>query len=133
MKSTYVAYVPSVVTLICAFIMIGCAADVFRTPTRYTPAAGERDTFILAEDVIVTPISSFRRSLTKGSIWRYVGRVPQGAVYQIKDDVFSLVGRHAHEAYCVISGNSELVGFYLPGEQAFAPLQSSVRLPVQQK
>src|SRR5258707_1299217 len=87
-------------------------------------------TLVISQDVIVIPTSGYPRVLKAGSTWKYVGRVPQGSVFAIKDDVFMLEGRHHHEAQCVISNDQRVVGFYLPVEKAFASIQQPVQLPL---
>lgn len=107
--------------------LAGCATEVYRVPTQFSPAAaGER--IVMAREVSVTPSTGYTRVIKAGSRWRYVGRVPQGKVYAVQDDVFMLEGKNMHEAYCVVDDRSMLVGFYLPVEQAFAPLTPPVAL-----
>ncbi len=85
---------------------------------------------VVTQQLDVYPSSGYVRTIKKGSIWKYVGRVPQGRVYAIQDDVFMLEGKHMHEADCVVDKDAKLVGFYLPVEQAFMPNSSPVQLPV---
>lgn len=113
--------------------LTGCATEVSRISTRFSPAAGTDSRFIVVtKEVVVTPSSGYSSTLKAGSTWEYVGRIPEGDVYRIQDDVFMLEGKHMHEAYCVIA-NKELVGFYMAVENAFSPLSPSVPLPVNQK
>jgi hypothetical protein len=115
----------------CAWLLAGCALEVQRVPTQFSPSAdGLGRTFVISQDVTVAPTSGYPRTLKAGSTWKYVGRVPQGAVFAIKDDVFMLEGRHYHEAQCVISDDQKLVGFYLPVEKAFASIAQPVQLPL---
>jgi len=88
---------------------------------------------VITHDVTVLPASGYPRTLKAGSTWKYIGRTPQGAVFQIKDDVFTIEGRNRHEAYCVISDDHQLMGFFLPVEQAFVPLSSPEPLPIYRK
>jgi hypothetical protein len=60
-----------------------------------------------------------------GTRWDLVGEVAHGKVYKSKDSVFFLQGANSHEAYLVISG-VKLVGFYLPGEKAWSPLDPPI-------
>lgn len=133
MTSKYTSsYVAAQFAIICT-ILTGCATEVSRTATQFNPAAGTDIRYIVVtSEVTVTPSAGYSRTLKAGSTWKYVGRIPEGAVYKIQDDVFMLEGKHMHEAYCVIADN-ELVGFYLAGENAFSPLSSSVPLPFNQK
>ncbi len=112
-------------------LLVGCAAEVYRVPTQFTPSAGERNAiFVLNRDITVEPSSGYPRTLKAGSTWKYVGRVPQGTVFAIKDDVFTIGGRNTHEAQCVVSDDYKLVGFFLPVEQAFTPLEHQIPLPI---
>lgn len=110
-------------------LLSSCASEVYRVSTEFSASrTGTERTIVLARDVDVTPSTGYTRTLKAGSIWKYVGRVREGKVYAVQNDVFMLEGRHMHEAYCVIADGPVLVGFYLPVEQAFAPLSSSVPL-----
>jgi hypothetical protein len=109
-------------------VLFGCAADLYRVPTSFTPAGDTRSAPLLITATIeVKPSTGYTRILKAGSIWTLVGTIPQGAVYKIKDDVFMVEGAHLHEAYCVVS-EGRLVGFYLPVEGAFAPLPEPIAL-----
>jgi hypothetical protein len=102
--------------------LLGCAADVYRAPTQLTPAGNAHAApLMITQSLDVTPSTGYTRALKAGSVWTWVGNIPQGAVYKIQNDVFTLEGAHVHEAYCVVAGR-QLVGFYLPVEGAFAPL-----------
>lgn len=131
---TIFAVVAKISVVVTSALLIGCAAEIYRTPTQFSPSTSEGGRFlVITHDVTVVPTSGYPRTLKTGSTWKYIGRTPQGAVFQIKDDVFVIGGRNRHEAYCVISDDHQLVGFFLPVEQAFVPLSSPVQLPINQK
>ena len=116
----------------CAWLLAGCALEVRREPVQFTASTEAiARSFVLRDNVVATPTSGYPRTLKAGSTWKYVGRVPQGSVYAIQDDVFMLEGRHYHEAQCVLSDGQTLVGFYLPVEKAFASIDRPVQLPQQ--
>lgn len=71
--------------------------------------------------------TGYTRKLAAGSSWQRVGALPQGAVYRPVGTIFTIEGRQVHEAYLVIA-DQRLVGFYLPGEQAYSPLSTAVPL-----
>ncbi|WP_428984089.1 hypothetical protein [Ralstonia psammae] len=71
--------------------------------------------------------TGYTRTLAAGSNWQRVGTLAQGAVYRPVGTIFTIEGRQVHEAYLVIAGQ-RLVGFYLPGEQAYAPLSTAVSI-----
>jgi len=75
----------------------------------------------------VTPSTGYPRSILTGSRWEHVGFVAHGDVYRPRDTVFTIEGANTHEAYLVIQ-ESRIVGFYLPGEKSFAPLEPAVRV-----
>ncbi|QCX52193.1 hypothetical protein [Ralstonia solanacearum] len=82
---------------------------------------------VLQRTVIVQLPTGYKRKLAEGSRWRPVGSLPQGEVLRPVDGIFTIVGRQVHEAYLVVSG-ADLMGFYLPGEEHFSPLDSPLFL-----
>ncbi len=115
--------------VLAAAIGLACMPEVVRSRTDFTPSAPGDDTRItIGAPVEVGGVTGFQETLEKGSTWKRVGSVEQGDVYKRTGGVFMLTGRNAHEAYLVVSGG-QLVGFYLPGENAFAPASKAVALP----
>lgn len=92
-----------------------------------SPATAHPGNIRLQQPALVNIGTGYDRTLPAASRWRFAGTVPQGAVYQAVGSVFTLEGAHVHEAYLVIRGE-DLVGFYLPVEQAFSPLKASIPL-----
>lgn len=122
---------PSMATaLITAAIALGgCAPMVRLAPTSFTPVAttpvqAERRVASTAE---VRLNSGYTRQIRADSRWRLAGSLPQGQVYRPVDTVFTIEGRHVHEAYLVVAAD-QLVGFYLPGEGNYSPLSSPIPL-----
>jgi hypothetical protein len=112
-------------------LVVGCAAEVQRVPTQFTASAGAAG-FAIERDITVTPTLGDPATLKAGSTWTQVGRVPEGPVYAIKNDVFMVKGRNAHEAHCVVV-DGKLIGFFLPVEGAFVPVSPQVQLPINRK
>lgn len=56
-----------------------------------------------------------------------VGRLKEGAVLRPTRHVLTVEGAHVHEAYLVVSDDT-IVGFYLPVERAFSPLDHRVKV-----
>lgn len=83
----------------------------------------------LVKTVTLDLSTHYSRILHQGSQWRETGCLSQGTVFRPVNGVFTLEGRHVHEAYLVISENM-LVGFYLPVERAFSTLANPVILHV---
>ncbi|MBK8071853.1 MAG: hypothetical protein IPK34_07460 [Ramlibacter sp.] len=110
-------------------VLAGCAAEVPRAATQFTPVkAGQTaETIVLRRDTLVRPSIGYDRVLKARSAWIAVGTVSAGKVY--RPDGFTLTIRSAntHEAYLVVR-DGQLVGFYLPGEQGYAPVLSPVPL-----
>lgn len=120
--------------LLFCLLAAGCAAEISRTPSSFLPATGAAPrVIVLASDMEVTPSSGYQKTLKVDSKWKFVGRIPQGSVFEIQDDVFMLEGKHMHEAQLVISSADHLVGFFLPVEEAFVPLSPSVQLSLKNK
>jgi len=88
---------------------------------------------VLTQNVTVTPTLGDPVTLKAGSTWVHVGQVPEGPVYSIKNDVFMVRGRNAHEAQCVVAEGGKLIGFFLPVERAFVPVDPQVQLPINRK
>lgn len=106
-----------------ALLAIACANEVVRTPTSLSPPAStDRSRIEISEEAVIEPSGGYRRLLPRGSVWEGRGRVPEGAVYRRMDGIFTVEGAHIHEAYLVLAGD-QLVGFYLPVEQAYSPIR----------
>jgi hypothetical protein len=110
------------------FILYGCAAEVARDTVAFTSLASTSCTErrLVKRNEVVTFNSGYERAIAKDSQWKLVGSVPQGRVYASAASTFSVEGAHVHEAYLVVN-KGNLVGFYLPVEKSFTPL-NSVRL-----
>ena len=120
--------------LLACILLFGCASEIMREPVRFSPAAQSTESLmIVTQEIEVHPSGGYSRKIKKGSAWKYVGRVPQGRVYAIKDDVFMLEGKHMREANCVVGKDAMLTGFYLPVEQAFVAISPPVKLNVNLK
>ncbi|WP_254700423.1 hypothetical protein [Trinickia violacea] len=80
---------------------------------------------VVKQDAIVHLASGYERRIAAQSRWRSAGTLPQGQVLRPVGTVFTIEGRQVHEAWLVVAGE-ELVGFYLPGESHFSPLDKPV-------
>jgi hypothetical protein len=93
-----------------------------------TVSASQQAVIRIVEQVATIQLASgYRRTIATQSRWRVVGTLPQGQVLRPIGTVFTIEGRQVHEAYLVVM-NSNLVGFYLPGESHFSPLDKPVPL-----
>jgi hypothetical protein len=112
-----------------AGLLVACAAAVPAQPVRFdgvVPAQVPAE-FVLRTSATVKLSTGYSRELPAGGRWRAVGSLPQGTVYSPVGTVFSIEGRHVHEAYLVVRG-SVLNGFYLPAESNFSPLEIPLQL-----
>jgi hypothetical protein len=110
-------------------LAVGCAPMVTSAPAQLQPSAISAPPDVqLPEAVPIRLTTGYARTLPAQGRWRLVGRLPQGSVYQPMDTVFSIEGRQVHEAYLVVRRDT-LVGFYLPAESRFSPLEPTINLP----
>jgi hypothetical protein len=112
-----------------AVLLAACAAQVPVTPATLARLDRPVEDFTVPESVRIELPTGRARALPAGSVWRAVGTLPQGVVYQPVGTVFTVVGRNVHEAYLVVQGTT-LQGFYLPGEHNFSPLSNPLSLPL---
>lgn len=109
--------------------LVGCAATVEASPAQFSPQASglPAQRISLNRPATITLATGYGRELSAGSHWQHVGNLPQGGVYKPLNTVFSIEGRHVHEAWLVIN-NGSLQGFYLPAESRYSPLVPSLPL-----
>lgn len=111
-----------------AFGIAGCASLVSQRTTPLAPSDGTAaPPIVIAVDTEVMPAGGLSNTLKAGSVWTYVGRISEGPVYRIKDDVFTIEATNRHEAYLVVL-DGKLVGFYLPVEHGFVASTSTTTL-----
>lgn len=111
-----------------AVTLIGCAPAIPVQEARLAaPETQPHPIRVLQREATVRLSTGYERKLAEGSRWRPVGSLPQGEVLRPVDSVFTIEGRQVHEACLVVSG-TWLVGFYLPGEARFSPLEPSLPL-----
>lgn len=107
----------------------GCAVQ--HVPATLEPLAGAAALArVVSKAAEVQLPTGYTRTLRAGSTWRLAGMLPQGEVYRPVGDVFTLEGAHIHEAYLVVKSDA-LVGFYLPAERAFSPMDKPFPLAFQ--
>lgn len=102
--------------------LCACAPAVPVQGVQFTPVAVTQQQRIRVVDTVHIRLSTgYSRRISSGSLWRLAGELPQGFAYRPVNDVFTVEGRQVHEAWIVVKGD-RLVGFYLPGEAHFSPL-----------
>ena len=111
-----------------AVALIGCAPAIpVQEAQLAAPGARPHPVRMLQREATVRLSTGYERKLAEGSRWRPIGSLPQGEVLRPMDSVFTIEGRQVREAYLVVS-DTRLVGFYLPGEARFSPLETSLFL-----
>jgi hypothetical protein len=114
--------------LICAafaLLLAGCA--VSQQPVQFSPLTDVQQKSV-ASTVEVKLNTGYQRLVKAGSRWQRVGQIQQGLVYKPYQDVFTVEGKHIHEAWLVVRDERTLVGFYLPAEHTFSPLDPVVSI-----
>lgn len=121
---------------ITAFIIIlllsGCPFDVYKidpTPVSLETSSEPLSDFELTETVVLDIGYGYERSLRAGCRWTPVGTIVYGDVYKSEDQILTVEASNVYEAFIVISGN-ELIGFYLPVEDAYYALDEKQALSV---
>jgi hypothetical protein len=111
--------------LFSAVLLGGCASEVIKQPSAELVPAPVSAQSLKTVQAKVRPVfsSGYARFIEQGSLWRLVGKLPQGEVYASASGVFTARGAHSHEAYLIVD-KGMLVGFYLPVEKAYSPLMN---------
>jgi len=115
--------------LILVAILSGCAHSIEESSPRQiinANVANERR-IVFEQHVKIELPTYYTRGIRSGSSWRLIGSIHEGDVYRPIDSVFTIEGKHDHEAYLVISNNT-LQGFYLPVQQTFSPMEKKLIL-----
>ena len=124
-KGYHLAYAISLVVLLNA-----CAFDIVKikqSPSRIETIHPSKNSFRLEEKVIIDLGTGYDRTLLRGTTWVYVGSIQQGDVFKTSDQILTIEASNIFEAYIVVSADN-LVGFYLPVEKTYSPLEKSRRL-----
>ena len=115
------------------FILIllnACAFDVVhikQTPVQLEQGQISERSFELKKEVNISLGTGYSRTLKTGTKWDYVGMISHGDVFKTKDQILTIEASNIYEAYIVIS-SGKLVGFYLPVEKSFSPLNNQIEL-----
>ena len=105
-----------------ALFIAACAPPVTQLPTQLTPATGK--SFRLTREVEADISTGRSTTLRAGTSWELVGTVSMGEVYRTHDQAVTVRGDAVHEGFIVVREGT-LVGFYLPVERAFCPVEKS--------
>lgn len=121
-------YISHVFIIFFAFIFIGCAFDVIKIkkiPVQPDTSFPPKEMIVVEENLIIELSTGYKRTIEKGTKWKYVSQISYGDVFKTKDQILTIEGSNIYEAFIVVS-EKQLVGFYLPVEQAFSPLSKPV-------
>ena len=121
------------VLLVFGALLSGCAPSITLKPVELSSLPGDAETsmFRLDRNVPIEFSTGNRRTLKRGTRWQLVGTLKEGHVFEPTDSVFTVEGRHIREAYIVVR-DGELVGFFLPVEDAFVAVPEPIPLHVSQ-
>ena len=122
---------PNIIFIFFVILLLkSCAFDLVHV--KQIPAQIEQNklpasSFELLDEVNIKLDSGYSRKLKKATKWHYVGTISQGDIFQTNDQVLTVEASNIHEAYIVIS-SPNIVGFYLPIEKTFSPVNDSQEL-----
>ena len=111
-------------------LLAACAFDVVKLdhlPATLAPPHAAAHSFALRTPAKVELSTGYSRTLNAGTVWHPAGSLPEGGVFKTQDQVLTIEGSNIHEAYIVVKG-ARLVGFYLPGNGTYSPLEPPVDL-----
>jgi hypothetical protein len=109
-----------------------CAFDIVhiqQQPANIELQQNRNADFLLAEECRVSLGTGYRRSLRANTNWIFVGALPQGDVFKTKDQILTVEASNIYEAYIVVE-EDHLIGFYLPAEETYSPLNKPLLLNV---
>jgi hypothetical protein len=112
-------------------LFCSCSGQVKQVPTQIQSAPTIKNSFVLVKEVNFFLDSNHRRQLNSGTKWDFVDTITQGDVFKTKDQTLTVKATNIFDAYIVISSN-KLVGFYLPTEKTFSPLEDSQVLEIRE-
>ena len=113
-------------------ILNACAFDVARlkqVPVEIRTGSACMESFTLTQDTKIDVGPGYSRTLKSGSRWECVGEIPQGRIYKTKDQILTVEASNVFEANIVVA-DQKLIGYYLPVERSFSPLDDPQKLPV---
>lgn len=111
-----------------ALLIAACAPPVTQLPAHLAPSTGK--SFRLTHEVEAHISTGHPTTLRANTRWELVGTITRGEVYRTRDQVVTLRGDGVHEGYIVLRERA-LVGFYLPVERAFCPIERNRPLSIE--
>jgi hypothetical protein len=120
-------FIFNVLFLSCAFDLV----HVKQLPTQLDTTQQRKNSFVLEKEEKIYLGTGYSRIIKAGTKWDYFGTIQQGDVFNTKDQLLTVEASNIHEAYIVMS-SKKLVGFYLPVEKAFSPLNEPKELQMRE-
>ncbi len=114
-----------------SLMLNACAFDVVRLkqiPVEIRTGSACMENFTLTQDTKIDAGPGYSRTLKSGSRWECVGEIPQGMIYKTKDQILTVEASNVFEANIVVA-DQILIGYYLPVERSFSPLDNPQKLP----
>ena len=111
-------------------LLNSCAFDIVlikQLPSQIEIIHPSKNSFRLEEEITVDLDTGYGRTLRRGTTWDYVGSIREGDVFKTSDQILTIEASNIFEAYIVVSAEN-LVGFYLPVEKTYSPLDKSRQL-----
>ena len=125
-------WMKTIVIISLILLFYACAFDlshVKQIPTQIESTQLSKSSFELLDDVNINLGTGYSRTLKKGTIWHYVGAISYGDIFKTDDQILTVEASNIYEAYIVIS-SFKIVGFYLPVEKSFSPLNDSKEINI---
>jgi hypothetical protein len=115
-----------------ALLALAACSDVSGEPSPLVSrAASAERAYVLEKTVKAKPSGGKSRALKEGSVWTEFGTVAEGTVYRPRGAILTAEGVNVREAYIVVRDRT-WVGFWLPVEKAFAPVDRPVPIEMKQ-
>jgi len=114
--------------------VLACAFDIVhvkQVPLKLEPTQISKSSFELEKEITFGLGTGFTRTLRAGTRWHYVGKVSYGDIFKTYDQILTVEASNIYEAYIVVSSR-KLVGFYLPVEHSFSPLNKPIGLAMRE-
>lgn len=114
--------------------LLACAFDIVHVkqiPVKLEPTQISKSSFELEKEITFGLGTGFTRTLKAGTKWDYVGMISYGDIFKTYDQILTVEASNIYEAYIVVSSR-KLVGFYLPVEQSFSPLNKPIGLAMRE-
>lgn len=110
----------------------GCAFDIVhidQAPVQYENLRTVKSGIEITDEVHIDLGTGYSRKLKKGTKWKYVNTINQGDIFRTNDQILTVEGSNIYEAFIVVS-KKQLVGFFLPVEETYSPLDIPISLPM---